>query len=135
MAAQKHFITHRITCQIRFVNRILSVIIFFCHMISPSQLAVDQFSEQNNRIQLLRISHKHQFLSTDNRDKRDRNIALAGLVHNGHVKQRLWFPDLMCRYAGSDNNRKNTLQLLYIFGFLYIFVECPRLCLWIFSGI
>ena len=38
-------------------------------------------------------------------------------------------------HAGSDNDWKNTLQLLYIFGFLHVFVECPRLCLWIFSRI
>ena len=104
-------------------------------MVFPAELAVRKLIEQNDRVELLRIANEHQLFAPQHRDQRNRHIALACLVNNRHVKQRLRLPELVRGNTGSNHDRKNLLQLFYILGFLQIFVKRFRLCIRILAAV
>ena len=85
---QKHLIAHGITGQKTFVDGIFDIVVFLPHPIALAQDLVIFRSQLNNRLQLLRVAHKHQRKTAQDGHQGNRSIALAGFVHNHHIKYR-----------------------------------------------
>ena len=110
MMAKQHLVADRIAGKVGFIDGIFTVVIFFCHIVLLPQFSIHLFIQQDHRIQLLGIPHQHQLFSTDNRHQRYGCIALAGFIHNHHVKHRAWLSQFVCRNAGGDHDGKYFLE-------------------------
>ena len=123
MIVQKNFIADCITRQKCLVNGVLFIVVLLRHMIFPLQLLIGQLVQQNDRTKLLRIPHQHQFPSTNDWDQRYGHVALTGLIHDCHIKDRFRFSKPMCGNAGGNHNGKYLLELFHIFRLSQVFAE------------
>ena len=112
---QKHLVTHCVTGQETFVYRVFDIVVFLAYAIALAQDLVVFRCQLDHRLQLLGVAHKHQRKTAQDGHQGNSGVALAGFVHDHHVKYRFRGPQLLCGNAGGGHKGENLQEFFQVF--------------------
>ena len=123
VVAQQRLVADGVAGQKAFVDRVFDVIVLLRDTVAAAQRAVVGRVQQNDGRELLRVAHKHQRRPAQDGHKRHGRAALAGLVHDDHVKARLRVAQAVGGDAGRGHNGKDAQQLFQVLRLRDVLVE------------
>ena len=122
VVAQQRLVADGVAGQKAFVDRVFDVIVLLRDTVAAARAVVGGV-QQNDRRELLRVAHKHQRRPAQDGHKRHGHTALAGLVHDDHVKARLRVAQTVGGDAGRGHNGKDAQQLFQVLRLRDVLVE------------
>ena len=123
VVAQKHFVADGIAGQKALVDGVLDIIVLVGHGIFAAQDFIVARVQHHHGAKLLRVAHQQQAAPAQHRHQRYRRAALAGLVHDDHVKQRFRLAQLIGRAARGRYQREDAQEVFQVFLVGQILIE------------
>ena len=121
--AQKHLVADGIAGQKALVDGVLDIIILVGHGVLAAQDFIVARVQHHHGAKLLRVAHQQQAAPAQHRHQRYRRAALAGFVHNDHVKQRFRLAQFVGRTARSRHQREDAQKVFQIILVGQVFIE------------
>ena len=140
MMPEQDFLAYSVICKKCFIYGIPGIIVLVRHTVTLPEYGIIFLIQQDHRAKLLWISYQHQIPAAQDRHKRHGCIALARLIHDGHIKIRLRGSQLMCGNTRRGDDRKypqkpfQTLRIpdilierFYLFIFIFYLQDIPQI--------